>query len=162
MSKVIYPGSFDPVTYGHLNIIERASKIFDEVIIAVFNNNSKDPLFSMDERVDLLKKATEEIGEFEIDSFSGLTMDYASKKGADAVVRGLRAVSDFEGEFQMAAMNKELNSEIETVFLMTDSSYIFLSSSLVKEVASFSGEIDKFVPEVVKEALIEKFELNDV
>ena len=162
MSKVIYPGSFDPVTYGHLNIIERASKIFDEVIIAVFNNNSKDPLFSMDERVDLLKKATEEIGEFEIDSFSGLTMDYASKKGADAVVRGLRAVSDFEGEFQMAAMNKELNSEIETVFLMTDASYIFLSSSLVKEVASFSGEIDKFVPEVVKEALIEKFELNDV
>ncbi len=158
MSKVIYPGSFDPVTYGHLNIIERASKIFDEVIIAVFNNNSKDPLFTMDERVELLKKATEDIGDYQIEAFSGLTMEYASKKGADAVIRGLRAVSDFEGEFQMAAMNKELNDEIETVFLMTDASYIFLSSSLVKEVASFSGDIDKFVPQVVKEALIEKLD----
>ena len=157
MSKVIYPGSFDPVTYGHLNIIERASKIFDEVIIAVFNNNSKEPLFTMDERVGLLKKSTSEIKGVKVDSFSGLTMQYVKSKNASAILRGLRAVSDFEGEFQMASMNRELDGDIETVFFMTDAKYAFLSSSVVKEVAQFNGDVSSLVPECVSDALEEKY-----
>ena len=157
LDRVVYPGSFDPVTKGHLNIIKRAANIFDEVIVSVFNNPNKDPIFSMEERVELLKETTAEISEVRVDSFSGLTTNYVKSKNASAIIRGLRAVSDFEGEFQMASMNKELDPEIETIFLMTDSKYAFLSSSVVKEVAQFGGSMDNVVPKVVEEALLNKY-----
>ncbi|MGB4373430.1 MAG: pantetheine-phosphate adenylyltransferase, partial [Halanaerobiales bacterium] len=117
---VVYPGSFDPVTNGHLDIIKRSAQIFDQVIVAVFKNPQKQPLFTMEERVDLLKEVTKELDNVSVDSFSGLTMDYVRSKKAIAIIRGLRAVSDFEGEFQMALLNKELNREVETIFFMTD------------------------------------------
>ncbi|MFI5358831.1 MAG: pantetheine-phosphate adenylyltransferase [Halanaerobiales bacterium] len=154
---VVYPGSFDPVTNGHLDIIKRAAKIFDKVIVAVFKNPQKKPLFTMEERVELLKEATKDLEKVCVDSFSGLTMDYVRSKKAIAIIRGLRAVSDFEGEFQMALLNKELNNEVETIFFMTDIKYAYLSSSAVKEVAQFGGNIDGLVPEVVKKALAEKY-----
>jgi len=157
LDRVVYPGSFDPVTKGHLNIIKRASNIFDEVIVSVFNNPNKDPIFSMEERVELLKETTKEISEVSVDSFTGLTTNYVKSKNASAIIRGLRAVSDFEGEFQMASMNKELDPEIETIFLMTDSKYAFLSSSVVKEVAQFGGSMDNVVPKVVEKALLKKY-----
>jgi pantetheine-phosphate adenylyltransferase len=156
MIRVIYPGSFDPVTNGHLDIIERSSKIFDEVIVAVLKNPSKDPLFTMEERVEMLKESTKGLKNVEVDCFSGLLMDYAKKKKAKAVIKGLRAVSDFETEFQMALMNKKLNNEIETFFIMTNSKYSYLSSSLVKEVAKFKGCIKDLVPQKVEEKLFEK------
>ncbi len=156
-NRVVYPGSFDPVTNGHLDIIERALNIFDEVIVAVFNNPNKEPLFSMDKRVEMLNESTRNLPAVSVDSFSGLTMDYVKSKGAIAIIRGLRAVSDFEGEFQMASMNKELDGDIETVFLMTKSKYAFLSSSVVKEVAYFNGDVSSIVPECVNKALIEKY-----
>jgi len=154
---VVYPGSFDPVTNGHLDIIKRAAKIFDKVIVAVFKNPQKKPLFTMEERVELLKEATKDLEKVCVDSFSGLTMDYVRSKKAIAIIRGLRAVSDFEGEFQMALLNKELNNEVETIFFMSDIKYAYLSSSAVKEVAQFGGNIDGLVPEVVKKALAEKY-----
>lgn len=157
LDRVVYPGSFDPVTKGHLNIIKRAANIFDEVIVSVFNNPNKDPIFSMEERVKLLKETTSEISEVRVDSFTGLTTNYVKSKNASAIIRGLRAVSDFEGEFQMASMNKELDPEIETIFLMTDSKYAFLSSSVVKEVAQFGGSMDNVVPKVVEKALLKKY-----
>ncbi len=157
LDRVVYPGSFDPVTKGHLNIIKRAANIFDEVIVSVFNNPNKNPIFSMEERVELLKETTAEISEVRVDSFSGLTTNYVKSKNASAIIRGLRAVSDFEGEFQMASMNKELDPEIETIFLMTDSKYAFLSSSVVKEVAQFGGSMDNVVPKVVEKALLNKY-----
>jgi pantetheine-phosphate adenylyltransferase len=157
LDRVVYPGSFDPVTKGHLNIIKRAANIFDEVIVSVFNNPNKDPIFSMEERVELLKETTAEIAEVSVDSFSGLTTNYVKSKNASAIIRGLRAVSDFEGEFQMASMNKELDPEIETIFLMTDSKYAFLSSSVVKEVAQFGGSMDNVVPKIVEKALLNKY-----
>ncbi|MCF8000698.1 MAG: pantetheine-phosphate adenylyltransferase [Halanaerobiales bacterium] len=157
LDRVVYPGSFDPVTKGHLNIIRRAANIFDEVIVSVFNNPNKDPIFSMEERVELLKETTGEIAEVRVDSFTGLTTNYVKSKNASAIIRGLRAVSDFEGEFQMASMNKELDPEIETIFLMTDSKYAFLSSSVVKEVAQFGGSMDNVVPKVVEKALLKKY-----
>ena|SRR5690554_1453750 len=156
---VVYPGSFDPVTNGHLDIIKRAAKIFDKVIVAVFKNPQKKPLFTMEERVELLKEATKDLEKVCVDSFSGLTMDYVRSKKAIAIIRGLRAVSDFEGEFQMALLNKELNNEVETIFFMTDIKYAYLSSSAVKEVAQFGGNIDSLVPEVVQKALKEKYAL---
>jgi len=160
LDRVVYPGSFDPVTNGHLNIIKRASNIFDEVIVAVFKNPNKEPIFSMKERVSLLKEVTSDFEKVKVDSFSGLTTNYVKSKKACAIVRGLRAVSDFEGEFQMASMNKELDPEIETIFLMTDSKYAFLSSSVVKEVAQFGGEMDNVVPKPVEKALLEKYNIK--
>ena len=160
LDRVVYPGSFDPVTKGHLNIIKRASNIFDEVIVAVFQNPNKDPIFSMEERVRLLNETTQDINSVKIDSFTGLTTKYVKSKNACAIIRGLRAVSDFEGEFQMASMNKELDPEIETIFLMTDSKYAFLSSSIVKEVAQFGGKMDNVVPKPVEKALLEKYEIE--
>jgi len=157
IKRVVYPGSFDPVTNGHLDIIKRATKIFDEVIVAVFKNLNKKPLFSTEERVELLEKATKELENVKVDSFNGLTMDYVETRGATAIIRGLRAVSDFEGEFQMSSLNKEINSEIETIFFMTDSKYAFLSSSVIKEVAYFGGDMINLVPECVNNALIQKF-----
>ena len=160
LNRVVYPGSFDPVTNGHLNIIKRAVNIFDEVIVAVFNNPNKETIFSMEKRVKLLKKTAGKIEKVKIDSFTGLTTKYVKSQKACAIIRGLRAVSDFEGEFQMASMNKELDSDIETIFLMTDSKYAFLSSSVVKEVAQFGGKMDNVVPKPVENALLKKFGHN--
>ncbi len=153
---VIYPGSFDPVTYGHIDIIERCSKKFDHVIVSVLNNSAKKTLFTVDERAELLREAMKDLRNVEIDTFSGLLVDYAKKKGISTVIRGLRAVTDFEYELQMALMNRQLDSELETIFLMSSSKYTFLSSSLVKEVAKFNGDIAGLVPENVKKAIYNK------
>ncbi|MGM0499268.1 MAG: pantetheine-phosphate adenylyltransferase [Bacillota bacterium] len=155
--KIVYPGSFDPVTNGHLDIVERAAKIFDEVIVSVFCNPNKEPVFTMNERVEMLKKATKDFNNVRIDSFSGLTTKYVHSIGGEAILRGLRAVSDFEGEFQMASMNKHLDDEIETIFLMTDTKYAFLSSSVIKEAAYFDGDIKELVPDFVYHKLRDKF-----
>lgn len=151
--KVVYPGSFDPVTNGHLDIVERAANLFDQVVISVFYNPNKEPVFTMEERVKMLKKATKNLANVEVDSFSGLTTKYVHSIGGHAILRGLRAVSDFEGEFQMASMNKHLDDEIETIFLMTNTKYAFLSSSVIKEAAYFDGNIKNLVPEFVCEKL---------
>lgn len=155
--KIVYPGSFDPVTNGHLDIVERAAKIFDEVIVSVFYNPNKEPVFTMDERVEMLKKSTKDLHNVRVDSFSGLTTKYVNSIGGEAILRGLRAVSDFEGEFQMASMNKHLDEEIETIFLMTDTKYAFLSSSVIKEAAYFDGDIKELVPDFVYQKLRNKF-----
>ena len=153
---VIYPGSFDPVTYGHLDIIDRCSKKFSKVIVSVLNNKSKKNLFSIEERVELLEKTLEKYDNVEVDTFSGLLVDYAREKGCTTMIRGLRAVSDFEYEMQMALVNKKLEDNIETLFMVSRGKYAYLSSSIVKEVAMFGGNISCFVPEVVEKALIEK------
>jgi len=155
--KIVYPGSFDPVTNGHLDIVERAAKIFDEVIVSVFYNPNKEPVFTMDERVEMLKKSTKDLHNVRVDSFSGLTTKYVHSIGGEAILRGLRAVSDFEGEFQMASMNKHLDEKIETIFLMTDTKYAFLSSSVIKEAAYFDGDIKELVPDFVYQKLRNKF-----
>lgn len=153
----IYPGSFDPVTNGHLDIIERGLKLFDRIIVAVLHNISKKPLFTVEERVELLNESLKGMPNVEVDSFSGLLVDYAVEKNAGAVLRGMRAVSDFEHEFQMALMNRRLNRKIETVFLMTGLRWIFTSSSIIKEAGSFGGDIKDLVPPMVYEQLQEKF-----
>lgn len=147
---VICPGSFDPVTVGHIDIISRASKMFDHVIVAVMVNLSKKPSFSIDERIALLKKATIGLDNIEIVGFDGLLAEYARQKNATAVVKGLRAVSDFEYEFQMSLTNKKLNPELETIFLTTSAENMYLSSSIVKQVASLGGDITNFVPECIR------------
>jgi len=152
----ICPGSFDPATNGHIDIIQRSAKLFDKVIVAVSNNPNKKPLFSVEERVEIIKKTCSSIENLEIDSFSGLLIEYAKSKNANAIVKGLRAVSDFEYELQMALMNKKLNPEIETVFMMTSSKYSYLSSSLVKEVARLGGCIRGLVPEMIEEEIYKK------
>jgi len=156
--NAIYPGSFDPVTYGHLDIIERAAKKLDKLIVAVLNNSSKNSVFSIEERIELLREVTKNLPNVEIDYFSGLLTDYAIKKNCTTMIRGLRAVSDFEYEMQMALVNRKLNSEIETFFMVSSSKYAYLSSSIVKEIARFGGNISCFVPEIVEEALKNKFE----
>ncbi|GMG97178.1 pantetheine-phosphate adenylyltransferase [Tepidimicrobium xylanilyticum] len=153
---VIYPGSFDPVTYGHLDIIDRCSRKFSKVIVAVLNNKSKKNFFSIEERIELLKKTLEKYDNVEVDSFSGLLVDYARQKNCTTVVRGLRAVSDFEYEMQMALVNKKLEETLETLFMVSSGKYAYLSSSIVKEVAMFGGNISCFVPGVVEKALLEK------
>ena len=153
---VIYPGSFDPVTYGHIDIIKRCSKKFDKVIVSVLKNSSKKNLFSVQERMNFLKIALEEYDNVEIDSFNGLLIDYAKKKDCSLIVRGLRAVSDFEYEMQMALVNKNLENNIETIFMVALGEYAYLSSSIVKEVAMFGGDISCFVPKVVEKAMKEK------
>ena len=157
MRTSVYPGSFDPVTNGHLDVIKRGLKIFDKIIIAVGSHIKKQPLFSVDERVALLKKATQGIKNVEIGSFSGLLVDYVREKKAHAIIRGLRAVSDFEHEFQSALMNRKLDDSIETVFIMTRGMYCYLSASVVKEVASMGGSLDGMVPHAVEVALRKKF-----
>jgi pantetheine-phosphate adenylyltransferase len=152
----ICPGSFDPVTNGHLDIIERASGIFDQVIVAVFNNEAKSPLFSVEERMNLIKESTSYLPNISVDSSARLLMDYAKEKNADAVIRGLRAVSDFEYEMQITSMNRKLNPEVETLFVMTNNQYSFLSSSMVKEIAKYHGDISGLVPDIVQSALSEK------
>lgn len=142
----IYPGSFDPITLGHLDIIQRGDRLFDKVIVAVLSNPSKQPLFSVEKRIEQIKRCTAELSNVEVDSFYGLTVDYAKLKKAQVLLRGLRVLSDFEKELQMAHTNETLWSEIETVFLATAKEYSFLSSSVVKEIAQFGGVIDHLVP----------------
>lgn len=154
---VIYPGSFDPVTYGHLDIIKRASEKFDEVIVTILNNPSKKALFDVEKRLELLKSTTNDLDNVIIDSFSGLLVDYAKDKNISIIIKGLRAISDFEYEFQMAHTNKMLDENIETIFLMTSNKYSFLSSSVVKEIAKFNGNITKLVPPIVEYNLNKKF-----
>ncbi|XHX77723.1 MAG: pantetheine-phosphate adenylyltransferase [Stenomitos frigidus ULC029] len=142
----IYPGSFDPVTLGHLDIIERGCKLFDQVIVAVLRNPNKTPLFTVPKRIEQIRRSTQHLSNLEVDSFDGLTIDYARMRQASALLRGLRVLSDFEMELQMAHTNKTLSAQIETVFLATSNEYSFLSSSLVKEIARFGGAIDHLVP----------------
>ena len=153
---VIYPGSFDPVTYGHLDIIDRCAKKFDKIIVSVLNNNSKKSMFTIEERVKLLEKVLEKYDNVEVDTFSGLLVDYAKEKNCTTMIRGLRAVSDFEYEMQMALVNKKLDENIETYFMVSRGKYAYLSSSIVKEIAMFDGNISCFVPEIVELALKEK------
>lgn len=156
-SKIaIYPGSFDPITYGHIDIIDRACLLFDEVYVSVAVNLQKKPLLSESQRVELIRDSVKHIESVKVESFDGLLVDYAAKKGASAVIRGLRAVSDFEYELQMALMNRKLDETIVTVFLMPHEKYSYLNSSIVKEVARFGGDIDSFVPPHVKEVLIKE------
>ncbi len=157
MRRAIYPGSFDPVTNGHLDVIERASKLFDEVIVAIAQNVEKDPLFSLDERTDFLRTSLSGAKAVRITQFDGLLVEFAQEQGAVAVVRGLRAISDFEFEFQLALMNRKLKSTVETIFLMPKEEYTYLSSRLVKEIARLGGEVAQFVPEKVAHALRARF-----
>lgn len=157
MKKIaIYPGTFDPVTNGHIDIIERALKIFDELIVAVAHNPHKNPLFTVEERVEMLKLIMKDREGVKVEDFDGLLMDYAQKKGAGVVIRGLRAISDFEYEFQMALTNRKLNDKVEIVFLMPAESYTYLSSRIVKEVVGLGGHVNEFVPEIVEQRLREK------
>jgi len=153
----IYPGSFDPITNGHLSIIRRGLDIFDKLIIAILINPQKKPLFSVEERIFMIEEATNDMEGIEVDTFEGLLMDYAVKKGAKAIIRGLRAMSDFEFEFQMALMNRKLNRTVQSIFLMTDYKWLYISSSIIKEVASFGGDVKGLVPDIVYEKLREKF-----
>lgn len=153
----ICPGSFDPITYGHLDIIQRGARIFDKVIVTVFNNQSKNPLFTVEERLELIRECTKDFPNVFVDSSSGLLTDYAEKKNAQVVLRGLRAVSDFEYEMRITSMNRRLNEKVETLFMMTNSQYSFLSSSIVKEVAQYGASVSELVPEIVEIALREKF-----
>ncbi len=156
MKTAICPGSFDPVTLGHMDIIRRASKIFDKVIVAVMVNPAKKTAFTLDERVLLLKKATADMDCVEVVGFEGFLADYARRRGACAIVKGLRAVSDFEYEFQMALINQKLNSELETMFLTTQAQNMYLSSSMVKDIASFGGDISSFVPACILDDIRER------
>lgn len=153
----IYPGSFDPVTFGHLDIILRSSKMFDLLIIAVLKNNAKHPTFTVEERVQLLEKVTKGIDNVSIETFDGLLVDFAMQRNATTIVRGLRAVSDFEYELQIAQLNHKMNSEIDTIFLTTSLDYSYLSSSVVREIASYHGDISHFVPAEIIDAVQEKF-----
>jgi pantetheine-phosphate adenylyltransferase len=157
MRRAIYPGSFDPVTNGHLDIIERARKLFDEVIVAVAHNDEKQPLLSLKERLDLLRETAGKIDNVRIAQFKGLLVEFARAEKAGAVIRGLRAVSDFEFEFQMALMNRKLDAGVETIFLMPKEEYTYLSSRIVKEIARLGGDVSGFVPPAVASTLSKKF-----
>lgn len=154
----VVPGSFDPITNGHLDIIKRAADIFDIVYVAVMNNSSKKPLFDVHERMDMIGKVTGDMQNVKVDASSGLLINYAKSKNANAVVRGLRAISDFEYEMQITSMNRFLDEHIETFFIMTKNKYSFLSSSIVKEVSQYGGDIHGLVPDIVEKALKEKFQ----
>lgn len=157
MHIAVCPGSFDPVTNGHLDIIQRGSKTFDKVIVSVLVNGSKKPLFSTEERVALLKEVTKNLPNVEVESFEGLLIDYMKSKNAKVIIKGLRAVSDFEYEMQMASINRLIEDKIETFFMMTNNQYSYLSSSIVKEIARFNADVSAIVPFVVEEALKKKF-----
>ena len=160
MRTAIYPGSFDPITNGHLDVLHRATKLFDRVIVAVAKNESQHPLFTIEERVQMVGHAVRHLPSVEADSFDGLLVAYVERRSAQAVVRGLRAVSDFEFEFQMALMNRKLNERIETIFMMPKDTYTFLSSRIVKEMAQLGGDVSSFVPAHVRTALAAKFSPN--
>ena len=158
MQKVaIYPGSFDPVTNGHLDIIKRSLKVFDKVIVAILHNSTKEFLFTIEERIEMLEESLNGFLNIEVNKFDGLLVDYAKKHKADTIIRGMRAVSDFEYEFQLALMNRKLNKEIQTVFFMPGLRWIFTSSSIIKEAARFGGDVEGMVPPVVNKKLKEKF-----
>ncbi len=156
MKRAVYPGSFDPVTFGHIDILKRALRTFDEVTIAVLKNTSKNPMFTFEERVAMIEEATHGIEGVKVDSFDGLLVDYLQTHDIDVIVKGLRAISDFEAEFQMAAVNRKLNGQKETVFIMTRTEYMYLSSSIVKEVARLGGDVSEFVPACVIDQLNRK------
>jgi pantetheine-phosphate adenylyltransferase len=154
----IYPGTFDPITNGHMSIIKRALMIFDRLIIAILNNPQKIPLFSIDERVHMIKEATKGLsGNIEVDTFDGLLVEYAVRKRSNVILRGLRAMSDFEYEFQLSLMNRKLDRSVQSIFLMTDYKWFYTSSTIIKEAASFGGDITGLVPEIVRQKLEEKF-----
>ena len=162
MKSAIYPGTFDPMTYGHLDIIKRAANIFDEVVVSVLNNKEKTPLFSVSERVNILKEATKDIPNVRVESFEGLLTDYCKEIGVNVVVRGLRAVTDFEYELQMSQMNRKLsNHRVETIYFNTTLKYSYLSSSAVKQIAQFHGDLSAFVPDFVAKLLYERFGYNE-
>lgn len=154
---VVYPGTFDPVTFGHIDVIERSLQLFDKVIVAVTTKSSKKPLFSLEERVSLLKQCTKGMKNVSVESFSGLLVDYVKGKKSKAVIRGLRQLSDFESEFQQATINRKLAPQIETVFIATNAKYFYLNSTVAKEIASFKGNVSCFVPKPVESALEKKF-----
>ena len=156
MKIAVYPGSFDPATYGHLDVIKRAAVSFDKVIVGVLHNSAKSPLFSARERVNILEKAVQDIPNVEVKAFEGLSVNFARENHAQVIIRGLRAVTDFEYELQMAQTNHKLEPSVETVFLTTSLEYSYLSSTIVKEVAFYHGDISKFVPDVVRERIREK------
>ncbi len=157
MTVAVYPGSFDPLTNGHMDIIGRALKAFDRIIVGIAVNRSKTPLFSLEERVEMIREVVKDDSRIEVDSFSGLLVDYMKHRNATAVIRGLRAVSDFEYEFQMANMNRKLHPDLETFFLMTGQKYFYVSSRVVREVASLGGCVTGLVPELVENRLLERF-----
>jgi pantetheine-phosphate adenylyltransferase len=156
MRTAIYPGSFDPLTNGHLDVIERAVKLFDQVIVAIANNDTKSPLFTLAERRDLVNRSVSLLKNVETDTFDGLLVEYVERRSGQAILRGLRAVSDFEFEFQLALMNRKLNERVETIFMMPKDTYTFLSSRIVKEIARLGGDVSAFVPPHVREALAKK------
>ncbi|MGZ9816464.1 pantetheine-phosphate adenylyltransferase [Peribacillus simplex] len=158
MSKIaICPGSFDPITFGHLDIIQRGANVFDEVYVVIVNNSAKNSLFTVEERLELITEATAHMPNVKVDFYQGLTVDYAESVSANAIIRGLRATSDFEYEMQGTSMNRFLNNKIESFFIMTKNQYSFLSSSIVKEVAKYGGDISELVPSVVQKALAKKY-----
>ena len=157
MKTAVYPGSFDPATNGHIDVIERALKLFDRIIVAVGDNPGKKPLFTTEERIAMLEESTKHLKNIGIDSFSGLLLDFVKSKKSGIIIRGLRAVSDFEFEFQRALMNRVVDDEIETVFIMTKEHYVYLNSSIIKEISMFGGNINGMVPEIVEKKLKEKF-----
>ncbi len=159
MRTVIYPGSFDPITNGHLDVIQRATKLFDRVIVAVARSETKHPLFTLEERAQMVARAIRHLPHVETDTFDGLLIEYVQRRSAQAVIRGLRAVSDFEFEFQLALMNRKLNERIETIFMMPKDTYTFLSSRIVKEIAQLGGDVRAFVPAHVRAALAGKLTL---
>lgn len=156
MRKAVYPGSFDPVTYGHLDVIRRSSSLVDELIVGVLNNNTKTPLFSVEERVKILLEVTKDLPNVQIESFSGLSVEFAKQSGAQFIVRGLRAITDFDYELQMAQTNRVLAQDVDTVFLTTSLEYAYLSSTTMKEVAYFGGDLSKFAPKEITDAVMEK------
>ncbi len=156
----ICPGSFDPVTYGHLDIISRAANMFDKVIVVVASNKNKTNSFTPFERVEMIKKCISALSNVEVESFDGLLAEYAAKKGAKAIIKGLRAMSDFEYEFQMALTNKKLNPEVETLFLTTSAENMYLSSSMVKQIAAMGGDISSFVPEEIKQDILDRIKIS--
>ena len=159
MKRGIYPGTFDPITNGHLDLVQRGLRIFDEIIIAVAPSPKKQPLFTLEERLRLIRESVKDFENVRVEAFNGLLVDYAKSKGGIAIIRGLRAVSDFEYELQMALMNRRLDMSVETVFMMPSEEYSFLTSTIVKEAASFGGSVKGLVPDVVEKALREKFRI---